>query len=346
MLAVYVRSPEFYASVPHARAWMYVCFNGDRRAFMAAVNGHDEFAFHTQLRPGEDESAITSADARAAFQRACGAAIPCEVLSHLTWTAGHALVAESMQRGRVFLGGDAAHLFTPTGGLGYNTAIEDAVNLGWKLASVVKGVSPLRLLDSYQAERRPLALRNTDYARRFADSLGLFAAAPEIEDATDAGAEARRSAGVYLDQHARAEFNIPGITFGGRYDGSPIIVSDGSVPPPDAANVYVPSACPGGRAPHVWLQHDVSLYDRFGFEWTLLRFEGCDVDEDRLHDDARSLRAELTIVTLPRALRELYEADLALIRPDQVVAWRGSAAQADQFGRVLALALGQDVTAR
>lgn len=346
MLAVYVRSPEFYASVPHARAWMYVCFNGDRRAFMAAVNGHDEFAFHTQLRPGEDESAITSADARAAFQRACGAAIPCEVLSHLTWTAGHALVAESMQRGRVFLGGDAAHLFTPTGGLGYNTAIEDAVNLGWKLASVVKGVSPLRLLDSYQAERRPLALRNTDYARRFADSLGLFAAAPEIEDATEAGAEARRSAGVYLDQHARAEFNIPGITFGGRYDGSPIIVSDGSVPPPDAANVYVPSACPGGRAPHVWLQHDVSLYDRFGFEWTLLRFEGCDVDEDRLHDDARSLRAELTIVTLPRALRELYEADLALIRPDQVVAWRGSAAQADQFGRVLALALGQDVTAR
>lgn len=90
----------------------------------------------------------------------------------------------------------------------------------------------------------------------------------------------------------------------------------------------------------------MSLYDRFGFEWTLLRFEGCDVDEDRLHDDARSLRAELTIVTLPRALRELYEADLALIRPDQVVAWRGSAAQADQFGRVLALALGQDVTAR
>ncbi|WP_315813875.1 FAD-dependent oxidoreductase [Bradyrhizobium sp. SZCCHNR2028] len=342
MLAVYLRSPEFYASVPHARAWMYVCFNRDRRAFMAAVNGRDEFAFHTQLRPGEDESAITAEDARTAFQRACGAPIPCEVLSHLTWTAGHALVAESMQRGRVFLGGDAAHLFTPTGGLGYNTAIEDAVNLGWKLASVVKGTSPVSLLDSYEAERRPVALRNTDYARRFADSLGLFAAVPEIEDATAAGDEARRIASAYLDRHARAEFNIPGITFGGRYDGSPIIVSDGTRPPPDAANVYVPSACPGGRAPHAWLEQGISLYDRFGFEWTLLRCEGSDLDEDQLREAMGPLRADVEIVTLPRALRDLYEADLALIRPDQIVAWRGSAAQAGMLGSVLARALGGD----
>ncbi|NPU09897.1 FAD-dependent oxidoreductase [Bradyrhizobium sp. 83002] len=340
MLAVYLRSTEFYQRMPHARAWMYVCFNRDRRAFMAAVNGYDEFAFHTQLRPGEDESAITADDAKAAFQRACGAHVPCEVLSHLTWTAGHALVAERMQSGRVFLGGDAAHLFTPTGGLGYNTAIEDAVNLGWKLASVVKGMSPVALLDSYAAERRPVALRNTDYARRFADSLGLFAAVPEIEDATEAGAEARRVAGAYLGQHARAEFNIPGVTFGGRYDGSPIIVSDGTQPPPDAANVYMPSACPGGRAPHAWLEQGVSLYDRFGFEWTLLRFDGSGVDEDQLREMVRPLCADVKVVSLPRALRDLYEADLALIRPDQVVAWRGSASQAGTLPRVMARAAG------
>jgi hypothetical protein len=314
---------------------MYNCFNGDRRAFMASVNGRDEFAFHTQLRSGEDESAITVNAAKAAFQRACGAPLECEVLSSLTWTAGHALVADGMQRGRVFLGGDAAHLFTPTGGLGYNTAIEDAVNLGWKLASVVKGVSPASLLDSYAIERRPVALRNTDYARRFADSLGLFAPAPEIEDATEAGGEARRAAGAYLEQHARAEFN-----FGGRYDGSPIIVSDGSLPPPDAANVYVPSACPGGRAPHAWLEDGVSLYDLFGFEWTLLQFDDVVSASDQLSEAARRLGAELKLVTLPRRLRDLYEADLALIRPDQIVAWRGSASQVGMLGRVLARALG------
>ena len=341
MLAVYLRSPGFYATVPHAKAWMYNCFNGDRRAFMASVNGRDEFAFHTQLRPGEDESAITSNEAKAAFQRACGAPIDCEVLSFLTWTAGHALVADGMQRGRVFLGGDAAHLFTPTGGLGYNTAIEDAVNLGWKLASVVKGTSPATLLESYEIERRPVALRNTDYARRFADSLGLFAPAPEIEDATGEGDEARRTAGAYLEQHARAEFNIPGVTFGGRYDGSPIIISDGRDPPPDAANVYVPSACPGGRAPHAWLEDGVSLYDLFGFEWTLLQFGEVASAHAAVADAVRALGVDVKLVTLPKSLRDLYEADLALIRPDQIVAWRGAASQAGTIGHVLGRALGR-----
>src|SRR5207248_6720565 len=132
--------------------------------------------------------AITINEAKAAFQRACGTPVDCEVLSFLTWTAGHALVANGMQRGRVFLGGDAAHLFTPTGGLGYNTAIEDAVNLGWKLASVVKGRAAARLLASYEIERRPLAVRNTTYAKRFAESLGNFQPVPEIEDDTPAGA--------------------------------------------------------------------------------------------------------------------------------------------------------------
>jgi hypothetical protein len=344
MLAVYLRSPGFYASIPHAKAWMYNCFNGDRRAFMASVNGRDEFAFHTQLRPGEDEIAITINEAKAAFQRACDAPIDCEVLSFVTWTAGHALVANGMQRGRVFLGGDAAHLFTPTGGLGYNTAIEDAVNLGWKLASVVKGVSPAGLLDSYEVERRPVALRNTDYARRFADSLGLFAPAPDIEDATEAGDEARRTAGVYLEQHARAEFNIPGVTFGGRYDGSPIIVSDGSQPPPDAANVYVPSACPGGRAPHTWLEDGVSLYDLFGFEWTLLQFGEVMTSQASVVETIRAIGVDVKLVTLPKSLRDLYEADLALIRPDQIVAWRGSASQAGTIGRVLARALGHNAS--
>lgn len=340
MLAVYLRSPQFYAEIPHPKAWMYNCFNRDRRAFMAAVNGHDEFAFHTQLQPGEDGRAITASEAKAAFQRACGAPIRCEVLSFLTWTAGHALVASAMRRGRVFLGGDAAHLFTPTGGLGYNTAIEDAVNLGWKLASVVKGTSPMRLLASYGIERRPVAVRNTGFAGRFADSLGLYAAAPEIEDATGAGDQARQAAGVYLAEHARAEFDIPGVTFGGRYDGSPIIVSDGSTPPPDAANIYVPSACPGGRAPHAWLDDDVSLFDLFGFEWTLLRFADAVPDTAQLREAARALGAELELVTLPSRLRDLYEADLVLIRPDQIVAWRGGASQTSLFARALARALG------
>src|SRR5687768_15511709 len=271
MYAVYCRIARFYEAIPHAPAWMNVNFNPERRCFMPAVNGKDEFAFHTQLKPHENEQQVTQADAAAMVQAAIGAPLAVEVLACDSWTAGHSLVAERFRRARVFIGGDAAHLFTPMGGLGYNTGIEDAVNLGWKLAAVLKGVAAEGLLATYEAERRPLALRNTAYAKGFADSLGNYVPPPEIEDATPAGEAARRRAGDYYAAHGRAEFNIPGITFGGRYDGSPAIVGDGTAPPPDTPNVYVASARPGGRPPHLWLADGRSLYDCFGFEWTLLR---------------------------------------------------------------------------
>jgi hypothetical protein len=222
----------------------------------------------------------------------------------------------------VFIGGDAAHLFTPPGGLGYNTAVDDAVNLGWKLAAVLRGEAAPSLLDSYEAERRPLALRNTAYARGFADSLGRFEPEPAIEDDSVEGRAARDRAGAYLADHGRREFDIPGITFGGRCDGSPAIVPDGSTPPPDEAHRYVPSACPGGRAPHVWLAEGVSLYDRFGFAWTLLEFEpGAGAAWE-----AAAARRGLPLARLPLShpeAQDLYGAPLVLVRPDQVVAWRG-----------------------
>jgi hypothetical protein len=291
---------------------------------MAAVDGHGEFAFHTQLRAHEDEAAIDDATARSMFEAAVGAPIEVEVLSRSSWTAGFALVVEQFSTGRVLLAGDAAHLFTPAGGLGYNTAVDDAVNLGWKLAAVLKGQAGERLLESYAAERRPVALRNTNFARAFAESLGSRQAEPEIEDPTPAGAAARAHASAWLDAHARAEFTIPGITFGARYDGSPVIVGDGTVAPPDAPDAYHPTATPGGRAPHAWLDDGRALFDTFGFEWTLLRFRPASVTGPRLIEAARRRGLELTVVDLPMpALQALYAADLVLVRPDQVVAWRG-----------------------
>src|SRR4051812_29094833 len=139
MYAVYCRVPGFYRRIPHAPAWMNVSFNRERRCFMPAVDGKGEFAFHTQLKPHEDEAGIDDARAADMVRQAIGAPLKVEVLARDTWTAGHALVAERFAEGCVFIGGDSAHLFTPTGGLGYNTAVEDAVNLGWKLAAVLQG---------------------------------------------------------------------------------------------------------------------------------------------------------------------------------------------------------------
>jgi 2-polyprenyl-6-methoxyphenol hydroxylase-like FAD-dependent oxidoreductase len=328
MYAIYVRCPDFYQRIPHAPAWMNVTFNYDRRAFMAAVDGKGEFAFHTQLRPHEKEEDITETDAQALFKTAAGVDdLEVEVLSKGGWTAGHSLIAEHFQRGRIFLGGDAVHLFTPTGGLGYNTAVEDAVNLGWKLAAVLQGKAAPQLLDTYELERHPLAVRNTGYARGFADSVGLFTPVAEIEEDSPRGEAARAEAGQYLGQHGRAEFNIPGVTFGGRYDGSPAIVPDGSRPPDDAANVYTPTACPGGRPPHAWLEDGSSLFDAFGFEWTLLALGPSAVDTAQFTAAMSRFKVDLRVVRIPDPeLFALYEAPLVLVRPDQIVAWRGNTA--------------------
>jgi 2-polyprenyl-6-methoxyphenol hydroxylase-like FAD-dependent oxidoreductase len=329
MFAVYLRAPAFYDVLPHARAWMYVAVNAERRAFIASVDGRSEFAFHAALHEGEDAGSLTEADARRMFAQALGREIPIEILSLGTWTAGHSLVAGSFQRGRVFLAGDAAHLFTPTGGLGYNTAVEDAVNLAWKLAHVVRGTSPESILDSYELERKPLALRNTAYARHFADSVGLYPAVPQLEEESAEGIAARAAASAHLNQHVRMEFNIPGVTFGGRYDGSPLVVSDGTQPPPDSANSYVPTACPGGRPPHAWLEDGRSLFDSFHGEWTLLALGPDALDTQPFTDAACALGLDLRVVRHASAsLRALYEAPLALVRPDQVVAWRGGDARA------------------
>jgi len=321
MFAVYMLAPALRAAMPHRLGWMHVVVNHERRGFMMPVDGAAEFVFHAALHPGEDADAWTEGDARRLFAQAFGREIPIEVLSACTWTAGHSLVAQRLQQGRIFIAGDAAHLFTPTGGLGYNTAVEDAVNLGWKIAHVLRGAAGEQLLSSYEPERKPAAERNTGYARRFADSVGLYPAGPELEEPGPRGDAARAAASAHLNAHARLEFNIPGVTFGTRYDGSPVIVPDGSVPPPDEPNRYVPSACPGGRAPHAWLPDGRSLFDTFHFEWTLLALGPQPPDPGAFTQS----RIDLKVVRLtdPK-LRELYEAPLALIRPDQIVAWRGS----------------------
>lgn len=325
MFAVYLRAPDFLSVLRHPKAWMYVAVNHRRRAFMASVDGVAEYAFHAALQPGEEADTWTEDDARRIFHEAVGVALPIEILSMGTWLAGHSLVAQRFSKGRVFLAGDAAHLFTPTGGLGYNTAVEDAVNLAWKVASVVRGVAPLALLDSYEAERQPLAERNTGYARRFADSVGLFQARPELDEDSERGEHARRLASQHLEQHARLEFNIPGVTFGGRYDGSPAIVHDDAARPADEPNAYTPTASPGGRPPHAWLDDGRSLYDLFHDEWTLLALGPDAPDTSAFEHAARRRGVDLRIVRLNLpALDALYQAPLALIRPDQIVAWRGA----------------------
>jgi 2-polyprenyl-6-methoxyphenol hydroxylase-like FAD-dependent oxidoreductase len=329
MFAIYLRAPAFYEALPHDVAWMYVSFNHERRVFMASVDGKGEFAFHAAAHPGENPEEWTHEDARRIFREAGGMDIPIEILSTGIWIAGHSLVVPSYAKGRVFLAGDAAHLFTPTGGLGYNTAVGDAVNLGWKLASVIKGLSEPSLLGSYDAERQPIGVRNTGYAKTFADSVGLLDAARELEAADANGERLRAQASRMLQAHVQREFNIPGVTFGERYDASPIVFSDPAKIPPDSANEYVPSTNPGGRLPHVWLSPEESLYDRLNFEWTVLA--GSPQARDQalaLAESGRRAGLDVGLVVLAQQFGVYAPDDILLVRPDQVIAWRGCASRA------------------
>lgn len=325
MFAIYLRAPTFYARFPHDMAWMYVSVNHERRVFMASVDGHGEFAFHAAVHPHETPEDWTHGDARRIFAEASGMDIPIEVLSTGVWIAGHSLVAERYQRGRVFIAGDAAHLFTPTGGLGYNTAVGDAVNLGWKLAAVLKGQAQAALLDSYGQERRPIGLRNTAYARAFADSVGLFEVTPALEADDATGERLRAEASEVLGAHVRREFNIPGVTFGERYDASPIVFGDAAQAPRDQANEYVPSTLPGGRLPHRWLGGERSLYDLLGFEWTVLTPAHRALEAERLADAGRAAGLDVTVLPLDASeVGDLLDEGLLLVRPDQMIAWRGA----------------------
>ncbi|MDE2227900.1 MAG: FAD-dependent oxidoreductase [Alphaproteobacteria bacterium] len=323
--AIHFRSRDLLGCIAGAKAWQYISVNRDRRGVLLPLDGAQSFVFHAQLKPGETGREFSDTEARALFFAALGAECDLEMVERRSWTAGYTLVAERFGSGRVLLGGDAVHLFTPTGGLGYNTAVEDAVNLGWKLAALVHGWGGPGLFASYEAERKPVAQRNTAYARGFADSVGLYQIPDEFEDGTPEGEAARRAAGAYLLAHARAEFDIPGVTFGARYDASTIIAGDGSSPPPDAANAYVPSSVPGGRAPHLWLDDGRSLYDALGFEFTLLRLGKAAPDVAPFAAAAAARGVPLAVVDIAEdRARDLYETDLALIRPDQIVAWRGN----------------------
>ncbi|MGD9990884.1 FAD-dependent monooxygenase, partial [Pseudonocardia sp.] len=318
--------PRFLAD---RRAWAYWLINDDAAGMIISLDGEDEFMM--LAKPNRDAGRLDRAEVRRWMQRCIGADIPVEIVNYQPWTAGAALVAERYVVDRIALAGDSAHLFTPTGGFGMSTGLDDTSNLGWKLAALVAGWGGPGLLRSYEAERKPIGYRNTGAARKIAMSWHAPEATPHLEDDSPVGAAQRRAAAqssfVKNNHFFRdEEVDATGVQLGARYDGSPLIVDDGP-PPADDLDVYVPCGEPGGRAPHLWLDeqrgHGSSLFDRLGTWFTLLRFdESIDTLPLRRAAAARGVPLAVLDVSQPEAVG-LYGRRLALIRPDQYVAWRG-----------------------
>lgn len=291
-------------------------------ATLVAINGRDQWRF--SLVGDDNKVTHDEAHMRAAIQRAVGREFEFEILSMLPWIRRQ-LVADTYATRRVFLAGDAAHLTSPTGGFGMNTGIQDAVNLSWKLAGNLQGWGGRTLLDSYEIEMRPVALRNVAEAtgnlkrmlspRVSSPSAAVFEQGPE-------GDEARKVFGdAYTEQMKREWFSI-GIHLGYVFEGSPVLVPDGTPRPEDTVSTYIQTARPGSRAPHVWLKPDESTLDLFGREFVLLRFNGGETREFEAAAGERKVPFKVVDIDNQEAA-QLYERRFVLVRPDGQVVWRG-----------------------
>jgi len=326
MLSVYIDAPGIHDVMNMEPAWQYWTVNNDARTCIVTLDAKVKFVVLAKYPDsGEPDEAEIICDIQDAF----GAEIDIEVISIRQWTAGNALVADRYGDGRVLLAGDAVHLFTPTGGFGMNTGVEDAVNLGWKIAAVHHGWAPDTLLDTYEGERRPIGIRNTQSSRKLASDVATIQVPAALEEETAEGQKARADLGRHLSGFTE-EFASLGIQLGARYDASPLIANDGTEPPPDSPVEYVPTACPGGRAPHQWLNDGASIHDRFGKWFTLVKFGSASTDTAAFAAAAEALDVPLDIVDVAeKAARDLYACTFALIRPDHHVAWRGDSLPAD-----------------
>ena len=252
-----------------------------------------------------------------------GVDLPYEVLSADTWTA-HEMLADKYAVGRIFLAGDACHLHPPAGGYGMNMGVGDGVDLGWKIAATLQGWGGPELVASYETERRPIHRAVIDEAMA---NYAIYVAPtpPEIEDDTPEGEAIRAKVGAGVQASKGREFHTLGTVLGLSYAHSPLIdAEDGPVPEHDN-EIYTPSARPGCLAPHAWLPDGRSLYDLFGQGFALV--VDADADETEVGKavaDAKALGAPLSGVRpVGVDVAALYQAPLALVRPDQHIAWRG-----------------------
>ena len=298
------------------------------------------WTLHGVIPEGAGPEAV---DPRELLSRFLGTEIECEILQANLFDA-HLLLADRYLEGRVFLAGDSAHQYIPTGGYGMNTGVGDAYDLGWKLAARLAGWGGDGLLASYEPERRPVGQRNLEGARLHAETKGRIGALWDARLDADGpeGDRLRAEIGAKIAAIGNAENESLGIELGYRYDDLPVICAEPGAPALETLR-YKPGTWPGMRAPSLYLADGRALFDLFGPGFTLVAFAGAETAGFARAAAERAM--PLAILALDDAhARKVYERDLVLVRPDQHVAWRGAAPPADP-GAILDRVRGGGVSA-
>jgi len=325
MLSAYVRAPKLLEQSGRPPALITWITNHEVRGFMFAQDERERWIVHYQVPHGVDWRTLDLAEV---MRKMFGRDTAFEIISGGPWTGGLALVSERYQSKRIFLAGDAAHLFTPLGAFGMNTGVGDVMNLCWKLGAVHAGWAGDGLLASYEVERRPMAVRNSRHGVLCAQRQSAWPIPPDVEEDTPQAEAGRGALGAYCMEDDKEQYDTAGIQLGERYEGSPIVIGDGTPAPEDSWYSYVGHDRPGARAPHFLLRDGTSLYAALGPEFTLLAFG--DASTGAFEAAARARRFPLTVlrIDLPEP-PPAYVSRLVLIRPDHHIAWHDDAEPPD-----------------
>jgi 2-polyprenyl-6-methoxyphenol hydroxylase-like FAD-dependent oxidoreductase len=324
---VQFRSEELLGRVPITGRGRHFCFaDADARIIgttMVVQSDQRHFTFHTGLPDDADFATV--------IRQKIGVPVDLEIVSVNPWTL-HLLLADRYRHRRVFLAGDAAHLVIPQGGLGMNTGIGDALDLSWKLTAALSGWGGPGLLDSYEAERRQVGERNLRASQYAAEGTAEWrkASTAAVADDTPEGRAIREEVARQADIHHRKSHEMRGIELGYRYAGSPVIAYEDGDDDDGFSYTYAPSARPGHRLPHVWLEDGRALHDVLAEGFTLIRLGRTREDTGPLQRALAAGGAPVTVLEVPEPrAREVYGADLLLVRPDLHVAWRSDRAPED-----------------
>jgi hypothetical protein len=325
------RCDDLFERIPIGKGRHYHVADA-HNSFLIVQDSTKHFTLHAAV--DSDEAML------AMFEEVVAMPVKYEMLSCAPWRQ-NLLLADSYGQGRVFLAGDAVHLVIPTGGLGMNSGVGDAIDLSWKLAAMIKGWGGPKLLASYEIERRQIGARNVEASRHASRGRRAWRAAwkPNIRDKTPEGAEARAALARIADVEQRKSNEMIGAELGYRYRGSPVIWPEPGEGPDDNFMKYEPTSWPGARLPHVWLADGAALHDRLGEGYTLLRLAGSQADSSALARAFARYRAPFTTLDIAGArARDVYRYDLLLLRPDLHVVWRGNVLP--EAGTLAAIATG------
>jgi len=331
----YIRAPQLLPLLGGAPAWGNISLNPRRSGTVYAIDGHETWLIHNYLR--DDELDFDAVDRDWAIRAILGVGpdFPYAILSEEDWF-GRRLVADRFRERRVFLCGDAAHIWVPYAGYGMNAGLADAANLSWLLAARLNGWGAAGILDAYERERQPITEQVSRFAMDHAHAMAKQrrSVPAAIEEESPAGEAARAAVGQAAYDLNVQQYCCAGLNFGYYYDTSPIIAYDGARHPPYSMGDFTPSTVPGCRAPHLWLDDGRSLYDALGPEYTLLRLDPT-VAVDSLLDAAANRRLPLRLLDIVAGeAAAVYNTRLTLTRPDQHVAWRGDVQPADPLSLI------------